>query len=160
MSLTASKAQQLSLRSASTADIAALAALEAAYYETEGYPEALFFQALHQWPQLLQVAVSEQEVAGYCLGAPGGEPHSLWLMSLLVSAKQRGKGIGVKLLKHWLAIAEQLGYQTIQLSVAPENHAAIELYRQNGFVEQGLQQDYLGAGQHRLLMTRQALTCC
>ncbi|MFC0445045.1 GNAT family N-acetyltransferase [Pseudidiomarina halophila] len=150
--------QQLSFRAASVADVAALTALEASYYPTDGYPAPLFFQAHHQWSELLQLACCGEQVVGYCMGAPGLQPQSLWLMSMLISAEHRGQGIGAKLLRHWLAKVDQLGYQTTQLSVAPDNTNAIRLYQQLGFRSGAQKHDYLGPGEHRLLMQRQALT--
>lgn len=150
--------QHFSFRAASVADVAALTALETSYYPTEGYPAPFFFQAHHQWPDLLQLACAGEQVVGYCMGAPGVQPQSLWLMSMLISAEHRGQGIGAKLLAHWLAKADQLGYQTTHLSVAPDNTNAIRLYQQLGFRSGAQKRDYLGPGEHRLLMQRQALT--
>ncbi|MGQ4275715.1 GNAT family N-acetyltransferase [Pseudidiomarina sp. E22-M8] len=149
---------QLSFRAASVADVATLVALEASFYPTDGYPAPLFFQAHHQWPELLQLVCADGQPIGYCMGAPGMQPQSLWLMSVLISAEHRGQGIGAKLLRHWLTNVDQLGYQTTHLSVAPGNSNAIELYQQLGFRNSAQERDYLGPGQHRLLMQRQALT--
>ncbi|WP_411358192.1 GNAT family N-acetyltransferase [Pseudidiomarina salilacus] len=147
-------------RPATVADIAAVTALEAAFYPTDGYPEPLFYQALHQWPQLFQVAATEQQVAAYILGAPAEQTAHLWLMSLLVSSDQRGKGLGAQLMEYWLSTAERLGYHSIWLTVAPQNSAAIKLYERFGFISQHLEHDYLGQGLDRLVMLRtsQALT--
>lgn len=92
------------------------------------------------------------------MGAPGMQPQSIWLMSVLISARHRGRGIGARLLRHWLENVDQLGYRSVQLSVAPDNTNAIRLYQQLGFRRGALKHDYLGPGEHRLLMQRQALT--
>ena len=145
-------------RPATAADIAAVTALEASFYPDDGYPEPLFYQGLHQWPQLFQVAATEQQVAAYILGAPAEQAQHLWLMSLLVSSEHRGKGLGAQLLEYWLNTAERLGYHSIWLTVAPHNSAAIKLYERFGFSSQQLEHDYLGQGQDRLVMLRNSQT--
>ncbi len=151
-----SKITELTLGAATLDDVAALSRLEASYYPDDGYPAPLFYQALHQWPDLLQVARVESDpsslLAGYCLGAPGQEPQELWLMSLLVDQTQRGMGLGKRLLQHWLLHVTQRGYRSIWLSVAPANEAAIKLYQACGFVIQSTEKDYLGIGEDRHVM--------
>lgn len=141
-------------RPATAADIAAVTALETSFYPTDGYPEPLFYQALHQWPQLFQVAATDQQVAAYILGAPAEVSGHIWLMSLLVGSEYRGKGLGAQLIECWLNTACQLGYHSVWLTVAPQNTAAIKLYERFGFTRQQLEQDYLGKGQDRLIMLR------
>lgn len=148
----------MSISAATSQDVAALCDLETSYYPHDGYPAPLFYQALHQWPDLLQVARIQAEghslLAGYCLGAPGQKNHELWLMSLLVDQTQRGMGLGKKLAEHWLEKAEQMGYRSIYLSVSPQNAAAIKLYQGCGFVIQATERDYLGKGEDRHVMSR------
>lgn len=152
------KHYKLSFSAATVNDVAALRDLEASYYPNDGYPSPFFFQALHQWPDLVQVArvitPTDNTIVGYCLGAPGQDPHQVWLMSLLVDKRQRGMGIGKQLLQNWLAHLERLNDYTIFLSVAPANAAAIKLYQSCGFDITSTQHDYLGKGEDRHLMCR------
>ena len=45
-------------------------------------------------------------------------------------------------------------WKTLELSVAPDNAAAIKLYKQAGFSVIETIQDYLGPGEDRLIMSR------
>ncbi|CAB0150178.1 Ribosomal-protein-alanine acetyltransferase [Pseudidiomarina piscicola] len=155
MSINSSK---WSFGAAKAEHLAALTTIETEHYASEGYPEPLFYQALHQWPELLQVAYCNDQPAAYIMGAPATEHDTVWLMSVLVSNDYRGQGVGKKLMKHWLGCVEKLTFSTIKLTVDPTNTQAIQLYQALDFVELDLQKDYLGPGQHRLLMQRQALT--
>ncbi|RUO55501.1 GNAT family N-acetyltransferase [Pseudidiomarina homiensis] len=152
------KASASSLSAATADDVAALCRLEASYYPHDGYPAPLFYQAIHQWPDLLQVvkvkSANQTSLAGYCLGAPGQNSQQLWLMSLLVDQSYRGMGLGKQLLQHWLNRVEQLGFSQLWLSVSPANTAAVKLYEQYGFALQTTETDYLGAGEDRYLMLR------
>ncbi|RUO72677.1 GNAT family N-acetyltransferase [Pseudidiomarina sediminum] len=148
----------LRFRTASTADVAVLASLEASFYPDDGYPAPVFFQAIHQWPELLYVAEVEAQVVGYCMGAPGTQAGQIWLMSLLVGASQRGQGVGAKLLQTWLHEVQQLGYHNAWLSVSPANPKAAALYQKHGFNIVAEEQDYLGPGEDRYIMQRNALT--
>lgn len=150
------KHNKLSFGAATVNDVVALCDLETSYYPNDGYPAPFFFQALHQWPELFQVArlqaPTSNAIVGYCLGAPGQRPQEAWLMSLLVGQTQRGMGIGKQLLQNWLVQLERLNYHTIFLSVAPTNAAAIKLYQSCGFVIESTQRDYLGKNEDRHLM--------
>lgn len=149
---------ELYFSAATSSDVAALCDLEASYYPTDGYPAPFFYQALHQWPELLQVLKGSSEknnaLLGYCLGAPGQTQGELWLMSLLVDQSQRGMGYGKRLLQHWLKHVDGLGYQKLWLSVSPANSAAIRLYENTGFVIVTTKTDYLGVGEDRHIMRR------
>lgn len=148
----------LLFRVASVTDVTALASLEASFYPDDGYPAPLFFQAVHQWRTLLYVAEFDGKVVGYCMGAPGEQPGQIWLMSLLVGASQRGLGIGAKLLQTWLHEVAQLGYHDAWLSVSPTNSKAAALYQNHGFTIVKEEKDYLGPGEDRYVMQRNALT--
>jgi len=59
-------------------------------------------------------------------------------LELMVSADQRGRGVGRRMLKHALAWAEgQPELSRLALSVMADNARAITLYRAHGFVEEG-----------------------
>ncbi|CAI8152284.1 MAG: Mycothiol acetyltransferase [Pseudidiomarina mangrovi] len=138
----------ISIRPAIHSDIAAIAALERAYYGDHGYPSALFYQALQQWPQGLWVA-SEQQLIGYLLVAPSEPQQPHWLMSMLVAHAARGRGVGHKLLQHFLAT--ELNVNQLRLTVAADNHAAQRLYQQCGFEKIDDIADFFGPGEHRWL---------
>lgn len=133
---------------ATAADIAAVAALEHSYYGAEGYPSALFYQALQQWPQGLWVA-KQQQLLGYLLLAPASTVGMHWLMSMLIAPAARGQGLGKELLQHVLTSVDDL--TCVRLSVASDNHAAQRLYQQCGFKKIGEVIDFFGPRAHRWL---------
>jgi L-amino acid N-acyltransferase YncA len=58
-------------------------------------------------------------------------------VSLYVSARQRGKGIGRWLLTHLIEESEKNGIWTLQAGIFPENMASIVLHQKCGFREVG-----------------------
>lgn len=144
------------IRLASTADVLALAELEHATYQAEGYPAALFYQAIAQWPQtqLVATATSIDSVHGYIMAAPGEQTDDLWIMSLLVASEARGQGLGKQLLQALLKSAAQQpnNYRTATLTVAPYNAAAIALYQQQGFQQIALKPNFMGPGEDRIIL--------
>lgn len=142
----------MQVRFAKDADIPALATLEYQHYKAEGYPEAFLFQALRQWPRMLWVAEDYEIPCGYVLAAPGENQRQAWIMSALISADYRGQGLGSLLMQHALDELSATGITNIYLSVAPENSGARKLYEKLGFTISDRKNDYLGAGEHRLIM--------
>ena len=141
------------VRAATAGDLHKLALYERQLYGAEGYPELLFYQALRQWPQLLLVAQSDDTVSGYSMMAPLPQQRAS-LMSLLVASDYRQLGIGRLLLLHSLQVATEHGFGEMELSVSPQNDKAINLYQKSGFVIYDDVPDYLGPGEHRLIMQR------
>ncbi|RUO30033.1 GNAT family N-acetyltransferase [Aliidiomarina sedimenti] len=146
----------ISITTATTTDIPAIAELEQHYYQQEGYPAGFLYQALRQWPAALWVAQSENQLMGYALIAPAqsaqGSAAEPWLMALLVAAAGRGKGIGRKLCEAAINHCRDQGQQGLWLSVAEYNQAAMQLYLSLGFEAIELRKDFLGPGEDRLLM--------
>ncbi|WP_185960789.1 GNAT family N-acetyltransferase [Aliidiomarina halalkaliphila] len=146
------------IRFASASDIPHIAAIERAQYGDDGYPEMLFWQALHQWPHAFFVAEQKQlthaspSILGYILYAPGAVSTTYWCMSLLTSANSRGHGVGKTLLQESLRQLAKQPITSIELTVSPENTQAWALYSQAGFRTLTEHQDHLGQGEHRLHM--------
>ncbi|WP_461481386.1 GNAT family N-acetyltransferase [Porticoccus sp.] len=91
----------------------------------------------HTW-----VAVDgHQRVLGYVvLGnrTPfASNAHVLCLRSLVVAQTARRRGIGRQLLDRAIAEARRRGVRKLSLTVLGSNRRAIELYRQQGFREEG-----------------------
>lgn len=141
------------IRQANAVDVPQLEALERETYALEGYPSALFYQAIAQWPEFTLVATQSNRVLGYLLAAPGSS-NELWIMSVLIDTQARGQGIGAQLVKHLMnqMNASSPPFKHATLSVSPTNHAAIALYQKMGFSPDGHMNDFLGPGEHRLLM--------
>lgn len=145
------------IRKAAPADMSALFDLEAQTYGNEAYPSLFLHQALLQWPELLYVACDEHDaILGYALFAPStptaSSPPSAWLMSLLVSSKARGQGLGKALTEFGLQQLLLLGVTECMLTVSPENQNAIKLYQNLGFETQQELKHALGQNEHRLLL--------
>lgn len=136
------------IRPATPTDIVAITSLENDYYGNHGYPSALFYQALQQWPRGLWVA-TEQQLLAYLLVAPGDYQQPHWLMSMLVASHARGSGVGSKLLQHYLNTESAV--KQLRLSVASDNHAAQRLYKQCGFTKIDEIADFFGPTQQRLI---------
>lgn len=58
-------------------------------------------------------------------------------VSVYVSQKHNGKGIGSFLLRSLIEISEQNGFWTLQSSIFPENEGSIQLHKNHGFREMG-----------------------
>lgn len=66
-------------------------------------------------------------VSGRCVYAGVGE------VSVYVSASERGKGIGRKLLQQLISESEKNGFWTLQAGIFPENSASVKIHEQLGF---------------------------
>lgn len=75
---------------------------------------------IHGWAAL-------SPVSSRCVYGGVGE------VSVYVSAKSRGTGVGLLLLKQLIANSETAGYWTIQSGIFPENQASINLHKKAGF---------------------------
>lgn len=140
------------LRLAQLSDIPAIASLEATYYAGNGYPADFLYQALAQWPEGLIVAQQGDQIVGYALVAPAQQQDEYWLMAALVNTDGRGQGLGKQLCLRSIQSCRDAGGKCLWLSVAPHNEIALNLYCKLGFRERGLHQDFLGPGEHRLVM--------
>jgi ribosomal protein S18 acetylase RimI-like enzyme len=73
--------------------------------------------------------------------------HKCFIWGVYVAPESRGHGVGEKLLSHVLVYAATvLGARQVNLGVNTKNSAAIALYKKLGFVEFGLERDYLLVG--------------
>ncbi len=66
-------------------------------------------------------------VSGRCVYAGVGE------VSVYVSEKTRGKGVGKKLLNALINESEKNNFWTLQAGIFPENYASIKIHEQCGF---------------------------
>ena len=81
---------------------------------------------------------------GHVMWAVDPEDHSHWIGGLVIDAEHQGKGLGRATVEALRALWEReepslsgTPYQQAALSVAPDNQAALGLYRSVGFVETG-----------------------
>ena len=61
------------------------------------------------------------------------KPGAVELTYIGVAARQRGRGLGNKLLRAFLEASRAKGYRSVVLSVEKENSSAISLYEKAGF---------------------------
>ncbi len=99
------------------------------------------------------VAEHRNALIGYSLAAPTLDRTEGWLLALAVRNAFRGRGHGRRLLMASLATLRKEGISTFHLTVDPGNANAVRLYKCAGFTSREMVNDYLGPGEHRLLMT-------
>lgn len=143
----------VTVQSAASDDIARLAFFEKQLYDNDAYSSLFFYQALRQWPRGFLTIKSDEKVAGYSLIVPLDGSRAT-LMSLLIGKSFQAQGLGRILLEQAIKSAAESSWKTLELSVAPDNAAAIKLYKQAGFSVIETIQDYLGPGEDRLIMSR------
>ncbi len=92
----------------------------------------------NKWPQL--VALHEGKVIGWCDISSLDRPVFAHIGSLGIGVIDgyRGMGVGRALMKTTLAEAKQKGLTRIELTVREKNIRAINLYKDLGFVTEGI----------------------
>ncbi|MBL1375903.1 ribosomal protein S18-alanine N-acetyltransferase [Zobellella sp. CGMCC 1.18722] len=71
------------------------------------------------------------------------------LMNICIAPSWQGRGLGRRLLEHWLDACRQRRLATAWLEVRASNQAALALYRSAGFAKAGRRKDYYRAGEER-----------
>lgn len=71
-----------------------------------------------------------------------GEAH---ILTVVVYAFSRGKGLGKMMMQHLLHVAKVHKIHTVLLEVRPSNKVAIQLYHDLGFNEVGIRPNYYPA---------------
>src|SRR3954471_20909584 len=114
-----------------------LSFLEAPPFEST---RAFILDVIEQgYPQL--VALSAGEVVGWCDVTPKPRPiyaHS-GVLGMGLLPQFRHQGIGRRLIAQALDAARDFGLQRVELTVRENNTNAIALYKQTGFVVEGVQ---------------------
>lgn len=120
------------------------------------YPYMIFRQLLDVTGELFQVCKnSEGNVIAYGVIAPSVRLGSGWLLSLVVSSQYRRKGIGTALVNQLLYKAASFSLDQVNLTVAPDNGAAISFYQRLGFTPAAnVERHYFGRDSDRILMSR------
>jgi len=90
---------------------------------------------------------SEAGIEAYGVMSLGaGEAH---ILTLVVYAFSRGKGLGKTMLEHLLQLARARKVHNVLLEVRPSNKVAIQLYHKLGFNEVGIRPNYYPSEQGR-----------
>ncbi|MFE4975137.1 GNAT family N-acetyltransferase [Kitasatospora sp. NPDC056651] len=79
------------------------------------------------------------------------------LISLWVGPQARGRGVADRLIAEIAAWAAERGRTTLKLAVAPDNAAALALYRRNGFADTDEPGDLMADGVRRELVMARSL---
>lgn len=83
------------------------------------------------------------ELLGYgVMSVAAGESH---ILNLTVRPESRRKGIGRKLMKNFIQLAQRHHAETLMLEVRPSNVSAIRLYESMGFNEISRRRNYYPA---------------
>jgi len=104
--------------------------LQTSYFdpETKARVEALLQTDLSQ--QLDLVAETEQIMAGFVLAyVPPRQPDTVFVWQIGVARDVRGRGVGLHLLRHLLALDGCRNVQYIEASITPSNTASQSLFR-------------------------------
>lgn len=80
-------------------------------------------------------------------------PSTAYLVGISIEEGRRGEGLGTVLLHDSIKELKSQGVVKVELTVAPENHAAIAVYqRKLGFEVLELRKNEYGMGEDRLVM--------
>lgn len=82
---------------------------------------------------------------------------SLFLYGISTLKKYRNKGYANFILNETEKILKDFGYKEIELTVAPENKIAIDLYKKHGYVQEKFLEDEYGKGIHRYVMRKKII---
>jgi ribosomal-protein-alanine N-acetyltransferase len=132
---------QFQLRPMRPDDVVAVMDVELSAYP---YPwtEGIFRDCLRVGYQCW-VAEVGSELAGYSvMSVAVGEAH---ILNLCISPQRQGQGLGRRLLRRMLRMANELQADTAFLEVRESNSIAQTLYESLGFVQVGQRRDYYPA---------------
>lgn len=81
-------------------------------------------------------------------------PRKAYMIGVSIAKEARGQGLGTELIKRTLQILSRENLTEVELTVHPENLAAIRVYENKlGFKTEELRTDEYGHGEDRLVMT-------
>lgn len=143
--------QNISIRTATRADLDALLALEQSCYPFP-WSRRQFIDEFDNPAATIEMALVEEQLAGYlCSWLICGE---LQIQNLATSPAYRRRGIGQMLLEYVIARCRGAGLLSAWLEVREDNQAAIKLYSGCGFEVQGRRKKYYQDGEDALLLGR------
>ena len=141
------------LRPMTVNDTAAVAALEAAAYESSAHTpwtERMFYEELSQPGRSWWVAHDQGSVIGFAGGVLAGADFEV--EEVVVDAARRREGIATRLVARVAYDAQMLGAATLSLEVDEKNEPARALYGALGLAEEGRRPGYYGAGHDALVL--------
>jgi ribosomal-protein-alanine N-acetyltransferase len=126
------------LRPLTTADLDAVMAIECRAYDfpwTAGIFRDCIRVGYSCWCHEIDAVIHGYGV----MSVAAGEAH---ILNLTVSPDSRRRGIGTRLMQHFLQLARRHDADTALLEVRPSNTPAISLYEKIGFNEIGVRRAY------------------
>jgi [ribosomal protein S18]-alanine N-acetyltransferase len=132
----------LRIRKMEHTDLPSVLEIEALNYEFP-WPEGIFKDCLRTMTYTNWVMDAQDDmIVGYCIiSVAACEAH---IMNISVNPVHQRLGAGRKMLEHMIEYARARA-EKIYLEVRPTNLAAIQLYRNFGFIEIGIRKDYYPA---------------
>lgn len=140
------------VRCAEVSDIEFISLLEQKTF-SEPWSKDNIEYAINDEDTVFLVAEIDGEKVGYISGKNiAGE---MYFNNVAVEKKYRGKGIGKRLVAQICRIAKQSKCILVTLEVRESNSVAIDLYKQNGFVQVGLRKNfYSSPTENALILTK------
>jgi ribosomal-protein-alanine N-acetyltransferase len=136
------------IRAASSADLGAVAAIEAAAFPDPWSPAA--FRA--HLDDLFLVAEADGAVIGYLIAWSAGPEAEI--LNLAITSAARRRGTGRALLQEALTLLAAEGVSSVYLEVRRSNAAARALYAAAGFREAAVRRGYYQAPREDALVLR------
>lgn len=100
-----------------------------------------FFDEFYLSPnRVYLIATSEQKVVGYIGALDTIDDYNI--VGIAVDNKYQRQGVGAKLLKELIRIANDNQIQTLSLEVDEKNEKAIDFYKKNGFKVTNIRKNY------------------
>jgi ribosomal-protein-alanine N-acetyltransferase len=140
--------QEVQIRQFKADDISAISEIEQLSFK-DPFPSYFLSQLADANPTTFLVAVINDKIVGYAVIDKW--PDQEHLVSIAVIPASRKKGVGQALLDH---LIERLQTESLKLEVRRTNKAALELYRKNGFVQNGVAHSYYTDGEDAILMEK------
>ena len=144
----------LTLRGVTVADLPELLRVDREAFPEEPYTQVVLRQLVDIHGDRILVLDDGESLLGYVLFVNTSDGYVSWIMSLAVTPHQQGRGLGRRLMVEALRRLRTEHIHQVRLTVEPTNATAIMLYRSMGFSsDEGVEKDYFGPGEDRLIMT-------
>ena len=144
----------LTLRGVTVADLPELLRVDREAFPEDPYPLVVLRQLVDIHGDRILVLDDGEGLLGYVVFVNTSDGYVSWIMSLAVTPHLQGRGLGRRLMAEALRRLRTEHVHQVRLTVEPTNAAAIMLYRSLGFSsEEGVDKDYFGPGEDRLIMT-------
>lgn len=140
----------MNVRTARSADLEAVLAIEGSYKTTPGWNRKQFQAELVNPNSLFLVAEDDYGVGGY--GVAWIVPPEAQLLTIAVSPARKRRGLGKKMLQALSIMARGWGCMIMTLEVSSFNFAAQKLYEGFGFRVVGKRAKFYNDGSDALLM--------